>query len=382
VNHTIMLSLHTGFYVSKGLVPVRVMLSAIGFTYSLIFATQGLLQTWTDARSCSAALSRVQRTLSELTVDESMSDALPPGAWWDKANKIQGTCPAFEEEDGEPDGEPEEISKRTEGRVQGTAVSALAAARSGDLVMSNVDFSYPVRPDYPVLKNLSLTLPRGKVTAIVGRSGAGKSTVASLIERLYPLDRGSIKLNGVDIARFTRQEWVNAVTAVSQEPVLFSGTIFENIAYGRPHASVAEVEKAALAANAHDFILSLPEAYESVVGDRGVLLSGGQRQRVALARALLQDAPILILDEATSALDGESERLVQQAIENLVANRTVLIIAHRLSTVQAADQILVMDDGRIVEQGTHVELLRLEGMYKKLVSSQALTLSASVGSLP
>lgn len=356
------------------------MLSAIGFTYSLIYATQGLLQTWTDARSCSAALSRVQKTLSELSVDESMSDALPPGAWWDKANELQETCPAFEQDNNR---EAEENSKLAKGTgFMGIPIDALDAARSGDLVMSNVEFAYPVRPDFPVLKNLSLTLPRGKVTAIVGRSGAGKSTVASLIERLYPLDRGSIELNGVDIAKFSRQEWVNAVTAVSQEPVLFSGTIFENIAYGKPHASISDVEKAALAANAHDFILSLPEGYESVVGDRGVLLSGGQRQRVALARALLQDAPILILDEATSALDGESERLVQQAIENLVANRTVLIIAHRLSTVQAADQILVMDDGEIVEQGTHLELLRLGGMYQKLVSSQAFTLSSSVGTLP
>ena len=171
---------------------------------------------------------------------------------------------------------------------------------------------------------------------------------------------------------------MDAVTAVTQEPVLFSGTVYDNIAYGKPQATQEEVERAARASNAHAFIQTLPQGYSCVVGERGGLLSGGQRQRIALARALLKDAPILILDEATSALDSESERLVQQAIDNLVEGRTVLVIAHRLSTVQAADQILVMEEGRVVERGTHAELVAAGGRYRSLVSSQALTLSTSV----
>jgi ABC-type multidrug transport system fused ATPase/permease subunit len=165
------------------------------------------------------------------------------------------------------------------------------------------------------------------------------------------------------------------LTAVTQEPVLFNATIHDNISYGAPHATQEEIEAAAKAANAHEFIQKLPEAYDSMVGEQGGLLSGGQRQRIALARALLKDAPILILDEATSALDSESERLVKQAIQNLMKGRTVLIIAHRLSTVQAADQILVIEDGEVAERGTHDELNRLGGRYSALVSNQSLSLS-------
>lgn len=352
-----------GYLVNKGLVPLRTLLSAIGFTYSLIFATQGLLQSWTDARRAAAALKRVQKTLSEMKPDESMAESLPPGAWWDLANEMEESCPAFDDDSSSSADE--------------TRMTAVEAASNGDLVVSNLEFSYPARPGVKVIKELSMSLPRGQITALVGRSGAGKSTVASLLERLYRPDGGEITLAGVNIENFTRKEWVDCVTGLTQEPVLFNASIRDNIAYGRVHATQAEVERAAKAANAHDFIIALPQGYDSLVGDRGGLLSGGQRQRVALARALLKDAPILILDEATSHLDTESERAVQQAIDTLVEGRTVLVIAHRLSTVKNAAQILVMEDGKVVERGTHAELVALGGRYTSLVSSQALTLSAS-----
>jgi ATP-binding cassette subfamily B (MDR/TAP) protein 10 len=370
--HASLLALYAfgGYLVNQKLIPLRILLSAIGFTFSLIFATQGLLQSWTDARQAKAALNRVQKVLSEMKTDESMAESLPPGAWWDVANEYlqEDSCPAFTSEDGEEVDTVEEEEK----------ITAVEAARRGEICVSNLNFSYPARPAVKVIDNLSLTLPRGKVTALVGRSGAGKSTVASLLERLYQPDSGDITLNGIPIQKISRNGWVDCVTGLTQEPVLFNGTIYDNIAYGKTHATAEEVERAAKAANAHEFIVNLPAGYESVVGERGGLLSGGQRQRIALARALLKDAPILILDEATSHLDTESERLVQQAIDNLVEGRTVLVIAHRLSTVQSAGQILVMEDGQVKESGTHAELAAIKGgRYAKLVSSQALTLSAS-----
>ena len=355
-----------GMLVNSGKIPLRILLSAIGFTFSLIFATQGLLQSWTDARQAGAAVKRVQTTLSELKTDASMAECLPPGAWWDLINNSTGVCSASWDQ-GSASG--------SDGDEQ--RLNAVQTARQGDLVVSNLNFSYPARPGVKVINDLSLRLPRGQITALVGRSGAGKSTVASLLERLYEADGGEITLAGTPIESFTRREWVDAVTGLTQEPVLFNGTIYDNIAYGRPQATAEEVEKAAKEANAHEFIAVLPQGYESVVGERGGLLSGGQRQRIALARALLKDAPILILDEATSHLDTQSERLVQQAIDNLVEGRTVLVIAHRLSTVQSAGQILVMEDGQVVESGTHAELVGIGGRYASLVSSQSLTLSAS-----
>jgi ATP-binding cassette subfamily B (MDR/TAP) protein 8 len=250
------------------------------------------------------------------------------------------------------------------------------AAQTGDLRLESVYFSYPTRPGAAVLRDLSLTLPRGKVTAIVGRSGAGKSTVAALLERLYTPDAGSITLGGEDIRDFTRTEWCAALAAVSQEPVLFPASIAYNIGYGRSmRCSQEEIEAAAKAANAHEFIVNLPDGYATVVGEAGSLLSGGQRQRIALARALLKDAPILILDEATSSLDAENERLVQAAIDKLMEGRTVMVIAHRLSTVQTADQIVVLEGGQVVEQGSHKQLLRRPGgRYAALVSAQELLL--------
>lgn len=235
-------------------------------------------------------------------------------------------------------------------------------------------FSYPLRPDVEVLKGLNLTLKSGTVTALVGPSGAGKSTVVQLLARFYEPTIGRITVAGEDIRTFDKSEWARVVSIVNQDPVLFSVSVAENIAYGRPDADVSkdDIIKAAKAANAHEFIISLPEGYDTLVGERGGLLSGGQRQRIAIARALLKNAPFLILDEATSALDTVSERLVQEALDHLMKGRTTLVIAHRLSTVQNAHQIALCSDGRITELGTHSELLSRNGEYAALIGTQRL----------
>jgi ATP-binding cassette, subfamily B, bacterial MsbA len=231
-----------------------------------------------------------------------------------------------------------------------------------------VSFAY--RPGEPVLEGIDLTVPRGSVVALVGPSGAGKTTLVDLLGRFYEVRRGRISIDGVDLRDIAIRELRNALGIVSQETVLFHDTVRANIAYGRPDAGQDDVERAARAANAHDFIAALPERYETVVGERGTQLSGGQRQRIAIARALLRDPPILIFDEATSALDSESERLVQDAIERLLEGRTVFVIAHRLSTVQRADLIVVVEGGRVVERGRHEDLLAARGTYHRLHEMQ------------
>ncbi|MBN3298930.1 ABCB8 protein, partial [Amia calva] len=241
----------------------------------------------------------------------------------------------------------------------------------GRVDFRDITFSYPTRPGNEVLKNFNLVLPPCKTVAIVGESGGGKSTVAALLERFYDPSRGVVMLDGQDI-RTLDPSWLRGqvIGFINQEPVLFGSSIMENIRFGKPDATDTEVITAAKQANAHGFISGFPEAYDTVVGERGVTLSGGQKQRIAIARALIKNPSILILDEATSALDAESERVVQDALDRATSGRTVLIIAHRLSTVQGADIICVLSNGKVMEAGTHSELLKKGGLYADLIRRQ------------
>lgn len=241
----------------------------------------------------------------------------------------------------------------------------------GNVTFKNVAFSYHSRKEIKVLKDVSFTANFGQKIAIVGPSGTGKSTIASLLLRFYNIDEGEILVDGKNIYDFDLENLRGNMSIVPQDVILFGGTIRENIAYGKPNATEEEILTAAKQANAYNFIESFPEKFETIVGERGIKLSGGQRQRIAIARALLKNPSILILDEATSSLDSESEKLVQEALEILMEGRTSIIIAHRLSTIRNADQILVLDKGKITEQGTHQELIALEnGIYKNLSNLQ------------
>jgi ABC-type multidrug transport system fused ATPase/permease subunit len=242
---------------------------------------------------------------------------------------------------------------------------------NGEVEFKNVAFAYPGRLDVTVLNNINLTAAKGQQIALVGPSGAGKSTVASLLLQFYKTTGGDIfydnkKVNDIPLSQLRKQ-----LAYVPQDVMLFGGTLYENIAYGNPNSNESEVIDAAKKANALDFIMAFPEKMLTIVGERGIKLSGGQRQRIAIARAILKDPAILILDEATSALDSESESLVQEALDNLMKNRTTFVIAHRLSTIRKADKIIVIDKGVVAEQGTHEELIKTEkGIYRKLVDLQ------------
>ncbi len=240
----------------------------------------------------------------------------------------------------------------------------------GSVDFEGVAFAYPARRDVQVLAGIDLAIRPGEVVALVGPSGAGKSTVASLLTRLYDPTDGRILVDGHDLRDLAPDGLRRRIGVVSQEPILFSSSVADNIRYGRAGATDAEIEAAARAANAHDFIQRFPEGYATLVGERGVQLSGGQKQRVAIARAVLKDPRILVLDEATSALDAESEHLVKEALDRLMKGRTTLIIAHRLSTVAGADRVVVLDGGRIVESGPHAALMGKDGLYKRLVERQ------------
>ncbi|XP_071712095.1 ABC transporter B family member 28 [Rutidosis leptorrhynchoides] len=358
-----------GSKVQAGELSVGTVASFIGYTFTLTFAVQGLVNTFGDLRGAFAATERINSILSDSEIDQSLAYGLEKGI--KQQVETYNNLKMFFIND--PDDKRRSQNMRYMSSL--TAASTVCSlANSGDTCLEDVHFSYPLRPDVAVLSGLDLTLKCGTVTALVGSSGAGKSTIVQLLARFYEPTQGRITVAGEDLRTFDKSEWARVVSIVNQEPVLFSVSVGENIAYGLPDENVSrdDVIAAAKAANAHDFIISLPEGYDTLVGERGGLLSGGQRQRVAIARALLKNAPILILDEATSALDTMSERLVQEALNHLMKGRTTLVIAHRLSTVQNADQIALCSEGKIAELGTHAELLAKKGQYESLVGTQRL----------
>jgi subfamily B ATP-binding cassette protein MsbA len=238
-----------------------------------------------------------------------------------------------------------------------------------EIVFENVSFAYPGSTER-ILENINLTIPKGKVLALAGASGAGKSTLTDLLPRFHDVSSGAIKIDGVDIRELDLRQLRQLMGIVNQDPVLFHDTFFQNIAFGKPDATMEEVVAVARIAHIHDLISSTPKGYQTIIGDRGSTLSGGERQRLTIARALLVNPPILILDEATASLDARSERLVQEALAEVMKGRTAVVIAHRLSTIQHADHIIVLQNGRIIESGTHDDLIQLRGEYSKFVSLQ------------
>jgi ATP-binding cassette subfamily B protein len=310
-----------GYFVSRGAMTVGTLVAFLGYIGGLFGPVQGLTNTYQTVRRATVSLEAI---FGILDADDVIADT--PGA------------------------------------------ADIKLAR-GEVEFRNVSFGY--RPSSAVLRNINLTAHPGETIALIGPSGSGKTTLTNLLQRFYHVSDGSITVDGVDIREMTQHSLRSQIGVVFQDPHLFNDTVRANIAYGRPDATQAQVEAAAQAAQAHEFIMELPEGYETVVQERGSRLSVGQRQRIAIARALLKDPPILILDEATSALDTESERLIQRALKALLHGRTAFVIAHRLSTVRDADRIIVIREGEISETGNHSELLAQGGYYASLVSRQA-----------
>ncbi|XP_058084944.1 ABC transporter B family member 28 isoform X2 [Magnolia sinica] len=339
-----------GSRVKAGEMPVGIMASFIGYTFTLTFAVQGVVNSLGDLRGTLAAVERINHVLSGAEIDESLAYGLER-----ELHKKELDDDSLRLFYNNASAEMNQVLNVHSVSGLKSAINGCNVAWSGDICLEDVHFSYPLRPDVEVLSGMNLMLKCGTVTALVGPSGAGKSTIVQLLARFYEPTRGRISVAGEDIRTFDKSEWAQVVSIVNQEPVLFSMSVGENIAYGLPDENVSkdDVIKAAKAANAHEFIISLPQGYDTLVGERGSLLSGGQRQ-------------------ATSALDTVSERLVQDALNHLMKGRTTLVIAHRLSTVQNAHQIAVCSDGRVMELGTHFELLARKGQYASLVSTQRL----------
>jgi ABC-type multidrug transport system fused ATPase/permease subunit len=256
----------------------------------------------------------------------------------------------------------------TEPAIKASPSTIELSSFNDSIEFKGVYFAYR-KSDF-VLKDVNITLSKGKVLAIVGLSGAGKTTFVNLLPRFHDPQKGAVLIDGRDIRGFKLDSLRRNIGIVTQETILFNDTVRNNIAFGVPGAVMEDIERVAKAANAHDFIMGMPQGYDTFIGDRGIKISGGEKQRIAIARALFKDPPVLILDEATSQLDSQSERLVQEAIDRLMENRTVFVIAHRLSTVEHADRIIVFEKGRIVESGTHRELIEINGVYRRLYELQ------------
>lgn len=314
---TFILNLTIGaLFVSKGNLSVGALLTFLNLVNHLFYPITGMANVWAGFQRSVAALERVMDVLEKQADHEELPTFTPP------------------------------------------------LHNTGEIVLQDIHFSYI--EDQPVLENFNLQIPAGKVTALVGPSGAGKSTLFNLLQGLYRHQSGQLWIGGKPIQEYSASELRSSIAHVPQETFLFSGTVRENLLIARPNITEKEMVEAAISAEIHDFILSLPKGYDTEIGENGIKLSGGQKQRVAIARAILKDAPILLLDEATSALDGETEYYVKEALDELMRGRTTIVIAHRLSTIQNADLIMVMDHGRIVQQGTHKELIKQRGLYQNL----------------
>jgi ATP-binding cassette subfamily B protein len=314
---TFILNLTIGaLFVSKGNLSVGALLTFLNLVNHLFYPITGMANVWAGFQRSVAALERVLDVLEKPADHEELPTFTPP------------------------------------------------LHNTGEIVLQDIHFSYI--EEQPVLENFDLQIPAGKVTALVGPSGAGKSTLFNLLQGFYRPQSGQLWIGGKPIQEYSVSELRSSIAHVPQETFLFSGTVCENLLIARPNITEKEMIEAAIHAEIHDFILSLPKGYDTEIGENGIKLSGGQKQRVAIARAILKDAPILLLDEATSALDGETEYYVKEALDELMRGRTTIVIAHRLSTIQNADLIMVMDHGRIVQQGTHKELIKQRGLYQNL----------------